>query len=78
MRRFRELRQQPRRERLDIATRRSLAELVTHASGVLAVYGAFGFVAYRTVQGAITLGDLVMYYQAFQRDRVFSATCWAA
>jgi ATP-binding cassette subfamily B protein len=70
-RRFRDLRQQLRRERLDIASRRSLAELATQGSGTLAVYGSYAFIAYRTVQGAITLGDLVMFYQAFQRGQAF-------
>jgi ATP-binding cassette subfamily B protein len=71
IRRFRDLRQQLRRERLEIVTRRSVAELVTQASVTLAVFGSYAFIAYRTVQGAITLGDLVMYYQAFQRGQGF-------
>jgi len=71
MRRFRDLRSQLRRERLAIATRRSIAELVTQAGATLAVFGSYAFIAYRTVQGAITLGDLVMYYQAFQRGQGF-------
>jgi ATP-binding cassette, subfamily B, bacterial len=66
MRRYRDVRQQLRRERLDMAAQRTVAELVTQASGTLAVFAAYAFIAYRTVQGAITLGDLVMYYQAFQ------------
>jgi len=69
MRRYRDLRQRLRRERLQIATRRSLAGLVAQVSATLAVYGSYAFIAYRTVQGAITLGDLVMYYQAFQRGQ---------
>jgi ATP-binding cassette subfamily B protein len=71
MRRFRDLRQQLRRERLEIATRRSVVELVTQVSATLAVFGSYAFIAYRTVQGVITLGDLVMYYQAFQRGQGF-------
>ncbi|MBM3166612.1 MAG: ABC transporter ATP-binding protein [Chloroflexi bacterium] len=71
MRRFRDLRQQLRRERLEITTRRSVAELVTQASATLAVFGSYAFIAYRAVQGTITLGDLVMYYQAFQRGQGF-------
>ena len=71
MRRYRDVRQQLRRERLDIAAQRTVAELVTQASGTLAVFAAYAFIAYRTVQGAITLGDLVMYYQAFQRGQGF-------
>jgi ATP-binding cassette subfamily B protein len=71
IRRFRDLRQQLRRERLEIATKRSVAELVTQASATLAIFGSYAFIAYRTVQGTITLGDLVMYYQAFQRGQGF-------
>jgi ATP-binding cassette, subfamily B, bacterial len=71
IRRFRDLRQQLRQERLQIATKRSAMELLTQASGTLAVYGSYAFIAYRTVQGVITLGDLVMYYQAFQRGQGF-------
>jgi ATP-binding cassette subfamily B protein len=71
MSRFRVLREQLRHERLKIATRRSVAELVAQASTTLAVFGSYAFIAYRTVQGVITLGDLVMYYQAFQRGQGF-------
>ena len=69
--RFRDERTQLRRERLDIAVKRSVAELVTQACATLAVFGSYALIAYRTVQGAITLGDLVMYYQAFQRGQGF-------
>ena len=65
--RFRRLRTRLRREKLEIATRRSLADLGAQAAGALAVFGSYAFIAYRTVQGLITLGDMVMYYQAFQR-----------
>ncbi|UCD84933.1 MAG: ABC transporter ATP-binding protein [Deltaproteobacteria bacterium] len=67
MSRFRELRKTLRRERLAIASRRSAAEFAAQAGGTLAVFGSLGFIALRAVQGSITLGDLVMYYQAFQR-----------
>lgn len=69
--RARELRGQIRRERLEITARRSLAELTAQAIATIAIYGSYAFIAYRTVQGAITLGDLVMYYQAFQRGQGF-------
>ena len=71
IRRFRDLRWKLRREKLGLDTRRSLAELVAQTSGTIAIYGSYAFIAYRTVQGAITLGDLVMYYQAFQRGQGF-------
>jgi ATP-binding cassette subfamily B protein len=69
--RFRHLRRQIRRERLTLATRRALSELVPETSAALALFASFAFIAYRTVQGMLTLGDLVMYYQAFQRGQDF-------
>lgn len=71
MTRFRDLRRQLRQERLDIATKRTAADLMTQVSGTLAVYSSYAFITYRTVQGTITLGDLVMFYQAFQRGQGF-------
>ncbi|OPX35183.1 MAG: ABC transporter ATP-binding protein [Desulfobacteraceae bacterium 4484_190.1] len=66
-RRFTELRGQLRRERLEITRRRSFAEFAAQATGTIAVFGSFGIIAYRSIQGAITLGDMIMYFQAFQR-----------
>jgi ATP-binding cassette subfamily B protein len=44
---------------------------VTQVTATVAVFGSYAFIAYRTVQGSITVGDLVMYYQAFQRGHDF-------
>jgi ATP-binding cassette subfamily B protein len=40
---------------------------VTQAGAACGTFGAFAFIAYRTLQGVITLGDMVMYFGAFQR-----------
>jgi ATP-binding cassette subfamily B protein len=66
-RRFCEIRRQLRQERLEIAWRRSVRDLVTQGVAIVPVFGAFGLVAYQTIVGAMTLGSLVMYYGAFQR-----------
>jgi ATP-binding cassette subfamily B protein len=71
MNRFRDLRRQLRHERIRIARKRSLAELIAQVGAAVAVFGSYAFIAYRTVQGNITLGDLVMYTQAFQRGQGF-------
>ncbi len=71
MQRYRDLRQQLRRERLQLITRRSVAELVTQLGVTLAIFGSYAFLAYRTIHGALTLGAMVMYYQAFQRGQTF-------
>jgi ATP-binding cassette subfamily B protein len=69
--RFHGLRNELRRGRLEIAGRRSAADLVAQAGGILAIFGALGFIAYRTVTSTITIGDMVMYFQAFQRGLGF-------
>ena len=71
MGRFLEVRKKLRSEQLGIAKRRSIAELVAQGSGTVAIFGSLFFIAYRTAQGLITLGDLVMYFQAFQRGQTF-------
>lgn len=69
MGRFRDLRRILRRERIDMATKKSAADLSTQLAGNFALFGAFGYIAYRTAAGLITIGDLIMYYAAFQRGQ---------
>ena len=69
--RFRNLRRMLRLERLSIVRTRALWDLGAQAGGTMVVFGAYAFIAYRTVHGAITLGDMVMYFQAFQRGLGF-------
>ena len=69
--RYRNLRASVRQEKLALARWRSLTELTTQASGTIAVFAACGFIAYQTIEGQISLGSLVMYYQGFQRGQVF-------
>jgi ATP-binding cassette subfamily B protein len=49
----------------------ALFEIAGNIISVTAVFGSYAFIAYHTVQGSYTLGDLVMYYQAFQRGQGF-------
>jgi len=65
--RFSGFRKQLRKERLEITRKRSVADLVAQASATFLVFGSYAFIAYRAVFGLITLGDMVMYFQAFQR-----------
>ncbi len=71
MERFQGLRKTLRREKLGLARQRALADFGAQAGATIAVFGAFGYIAFRTVQGTITIGDMVMYYQAFQRGLGF-------
>ena len=68
---YRDLRDRLRHERLAMIGRRSKLEFCAQSVATLAVFGAYAFIALRTVNGGITLGDLVMYFQAFQRGQDF-------
>lgn len=61
------LRDQLRVERFHIAKKRSLIQLIAQIGQVGVVFGLFVALSYRAVQGSITIGDLVMLFQAFQR-----------
>jgi ATP-binding cassette subfamily B protein len=63
---FRELRAALRRERLTIVTRRSLADFASGAAAVIAIFGTFAYIAWRTIQGTLSIGAMIMYYGAFQ------------
>jgi ATP-binding cassette subfamily B protein len=69
--RYREVRRRLREGRLGIAAGRTVAETAAQAGATLAVFGSYAFIAYRALAGGITLGDLVMYFQAFQRGMGF-------
>ena len=69
MRRFRDLRVQLRREQITLSTQRATISTGAQLVSTLAVYGAYAFIAYNALGGTITLGDLVMYFQAFQRGQ---------
>ena len=71
IRRLRDVRRELRKGRLAITRRRCLADLVAQALAAAAIYASCAYVAYQAVWGKITLGDLVMYYQAFQRVQGF-------
>jgi len=65
--RFRDLRDRLRKEKLNIFRKRAAAELLAEISGILGLFASLGFIVYRALEGRITIGDMVMYFQAFQR-----------
>jgi ATP-binding cassette subfamily B protein len=69
--RYRDLRTILRNERMRLVKHRSRNELITQSVGTLASFGALAYIAYQAVHGTLTLGDLVMYYQAFQRGQAY-------
>lgn len=67
LRRFNNIRQKLRKGRFALASKRSVADFAAQAVAMAAIYGSYAYAAYQAMLGKITLGDLVMYYQAFQR-----------
>ena len=64
---FRDLRTVLRKERIGIARRRALADFAAASVAVIATFATFALIAWQTIAGAISLGSMVMYYQAFQQ-----------
>jgi ATP-binding cassette subfamily B protein len=60
-----------RRERIALERRWVIAGLAAQIVGVAGVFGVYSFVAVQTYQGLLTLGSLVMYFQAVQRASGF-------
>jgi len=64
--RFRDLRSDLRTGRLSLARTRTMANVLSNAIAIIALFGSYAFIAYVGLTGAITIGDLVMYFMAFQ------------
>ncbi len=64
---FGTLRKELRNENIAISKKRTWAAFYAQGGASVAVFCAIGFIAYRTVHGVISIGDMVMFYQAFQR-----------
>jgi ATP-binding cassette subfamily B protein len=68
---YQDIRKVLRNELLRLEKRRALATLGAQALATLGIFGVYFFLAQRTLQGLLTLGDLVMYFQAIQRGAGF-------
>lgn len=69
--RYQKLRVEIRRLKVRLEWRHASLNVVAQVVSVVVIYGLFALIAYRTIQGSQTLGDFVMYFQAFQRGEGF-------
>ncbi len=60
-----------RKEVLGIAKRRAASDFGTQALATVLIYGSLAFIAKQAYAGLITIGGMVMYFQAFQRGLGF-------
>jgi len=64
---YRALRARLRKERVDLAREQGLAELGAGGIALLLSGGCLAWMAWRAVRGLASLGDLALFYQAFQQ-----------
>jgi ATP-binding cassette subfamily B protein len=64
--------------RLKFSFQKAAGEFTTQATGALVMFGAFGMLSFRAASGAISIGALVMVYQAFQRGLGYFQELFAA
>jgi ATP-binding cassette, subfamily B, bacterial len=63
----RKLRAQLRHEKIRMTAALSIKELITQGVGTIGLFGVFAWLSLRAMQGHMSLGDIVMYYQGIQR-----------
>ncbi len=66
---FQVLRQRLRTERVELARQQALAELAAGGLTLLTTAFVIAFQLWRAVQGQLTLGDLALFYQAFNQGQ---------
>ena len=66
---FAELRQRLRRESLQLFRAQTLAELGSSCFALLVTGLAMGWMLWRAIAGAVTLGELALFYQAFNQGQ---------
>jgi len=62
-----EIRNLLRGEKLALSKSRSLADFYTQTFAAIVLMASLLLIAHRALSGAITIGDMVMFFQAFQR-----------
>jgi ATP-binding cassette subfamily B protein len=70
----RTIRNQMRREELDLARRRILAKLTAGSMALVVTGLAMGWIVWRAMRGEATLGDLALFYQSFNQGQSLAAT----
>jgi len=66
---YQKVRQKLRTERITLVRDQGLARLGAAVISLLAAAGAIAWVVFQVFQGAVTLGDLTLFYQSFNRGQ---------
>jgi ATP-binding cassette, subfamily B, bacterial len=74
IKKYHNLREELRNEKLSISAKKSAADIATQIISIVALFGTLVFIASSAFQGNITLGDLIMYFGALQQSQSFLAS----
>jgi len=66
---FKTLRELLYKEKYKISNKQAQAGVLAKGAEILAMTCAYGYIAFKAFHGQITIGDLVMFFQAFQRGQ---------
>ena len=75
---FQELRGELREGHQELLKRQTYAELAASGAGLLVLGAACGWMLWRAVQGWLTLGDLALFYQAFNQGQTLLQSLFAS
>jgi len=64
--RYRSLQEELRYARLALSRSKALWDVVAQSFVAVAVFGSFAVIAFMTIDGKLTLGEMVMYFMGFQ------------
>ncbi len=67
--RFNATRKKLRQERIDLERSQVLAQLLASIMGLIVMGGSLAWMLWQTAQGLYTLGDLALFYQAFNQGQ---------
>ncbi len=76
--RYQELLRRLRRESFDLSKTRGGGDAIAQTVAAFVVFGAFVYIAWRTYQGDLSIGDLVMYFGAVQRGQSAAQSLFSA
>lgn len=74
IRQFKNIRALLNSEKLQLEKKRAAGDLIAQSCAAVAASGCFIYITVKTVSGTITIGDMVMYFQAFTRGVGFLRT----
>lgn len=72
---FSKLRKELYTQKFKINSNKATASILAKSLEIIAMISTFSFIAWRTYYGNNTIGDLVMYFQAFQRGQNAMQSC---